>query len=266
MAKRFTDTAKWNKPFLRSLKAPYKLLWLYLLDECDHAGVWEVDLSVAEIKIGEKLKSEIALSQFGDRIITVGNKWFVPDFIEFQYGELDPKNRVHNSVIKVLSKYNLMESDGKIKGLVSPLTSPLQGDKDKDKDMDKEKDKDEGGVGETALKLCIGYWTKEFHPDWSFEPIHGKKIKDIITKIKKLMVVNGKETTPVAIYDSFVFMCKNLPEWYKDKDLSKIESGFNEIIEQIKNGKPTRINKTRSAAEQAVHNIIAAGGLDPAQP
>lgn len=136
MAKRFTDTDKWKKPFIRSMKAPYKLLWLYILDECDHAGLWQVDFEVAQIKIGEKLNRETAIKFFEGRILEVNNggKWFVFDFIEFQYGDLNPLNRAHNSVIKILEKYSI---DYKNK----PLTSPLQGAKDMDKDMVKDKDK-----------------------------------------------------------------------------------------------------------------------------
>ena len=132
MAKRFTDTDKWKKPFLRSMKAPYKLLWIYILDECDHAGIWQVDFDVAQIKIGEKLDKEIAINTFSDRILELseGTKWFIFDFIEFQYGELNPSNRAHNSVIKILEKYSI---DLKNK----PLISPLQGAKDMVKDKDK---------------------------------------------------------------------------------------------------------------------------------
>ena len=39
MAKRFTDTDKWKKGFIRNLPTKYKLLWLYILDDCNHAGV-----------------------------------------------------------------------------------------------------------------------------------------------------------------------------------------------------------------------------------
>lgn len=134
MAKRFTDTEKWKKPFIRTLKSPYKLLWLYILDECDHAGIWQVDFDVAEIKIGEKLKRETAIENLQSKIYVFdnGNKWFIPDFIEFQYGTLDAKNRAHLSVLNILHKNEI--------DINKPLTSPLQGamDKDKDKDMDKD--------------------------------------------------------------------------------------------------------------------------------
>ena len=138
MAKRLTDSEKWKKPFIRGMKAPYKLLWLYILDECDHAGIWQVDFDVAQIKIGEKLNIEQAKIFFSGKIFEFdgGEKWYIPDFIEFQYGELNESNRAHSSVLRILKQYNLLD--------IKPLTSPLQGakDMDKDKEMDKDKDKD----------------------------------------------------------------------------------------------------------------------------
>jgi hypothetical protein len=128
MAKRFTDTDKWKKPFIRGLQTPYKILWLYILDECDHAGIWQVDFDVARIKIGEpNINEKDALTAFGDRVIVIEDKWFINDFVEFQYGELNPANRVHKSVIDIISKFKN-----------KPLNSPLKGAKDKDKEEDKE--------------------------------------------------------------------------------------------------------------------------------
>ena len=54
MAKRFTDNEKWQKRFFRDLPMEYKLLWIYILDDCNHAGIWDVDLEVAGIRIGDK--------------------------------------------------------------------------------------------------------------------------------------------------------------------------------------------------------------------
>ena len=62
MAKRFTDTNKWQKQFIRKLPSAYKILWIYILDDCDHAGVWTVDTEIASIKIGED--SMYGLSSF----------------------------------------------------------------------------------------------------------------------------------------------------------------------------------------------------------
>lgn len=108
MPKRFTDTDKWKKPFIRGLEGPYKLLWFYILDDCDHAGIWQVDFEVARIRIGEQVNFESALKLFGTRIHVISKfKWFIPDFITFQYGELSEKNRLHISVLNILSKYEL---------------------------------------------------------------------------------------------------------------------------------------------------------------
>lgn len=143
MAKRFTDTNKYKKPFIRSLKGAYKLLWDYLYHDCDHAGIWIVDFEVAQIYLGEDMlvTKEEALQYFNngeERIIEIdnGSKWFIPPFIEFQYGVLNEENRAHNSVITILKKYNLLQKVNK------PLTTPLKGCKDKDKDKDMDKDKE----------------------------------------------------------------------------------------------------------------------------
>jgi len=137
MARRMTDTEKWKKAFLRGLDAPCKLLWFYICDDCDHAGVWNVDVEVAEIRIGEKINLPEAIKMLGDKVIVfdAGRKWFIPSFIDFQYPKgLNPANKAHASVIAILKKYNLITGDS------SPFQGAMEGAKDKDtvKDMDKE--------------------------------------------------------------------------------------------------------------------------------
>jgi hypothetical protein len=139
MAKRFTDTEKYKKQFIRGLPGPYKLLWDYLYHDCDHAGIWQVDFEVAQIYLGKDMpvNQTDALKLFNkdeERIVILnnGSKWFIKPFVDFQYGELNSDNRVHHSVITALKK------EGAYKG----LTSPLQRAKDKDKEKDKDKDKD----------------------------------------------------------------------------------------------------------------------------
>ena len=46
MAKRFNDTDIWKKQrWFRKLKPDYKLAFYYIKDQCNHAGIWEVDCS-----------------------------------------------------------------------------------------------------------------------------------------------------------------------------------------------------------------------------
>jgi hypothetical protein len=142
MAKRFTDTNKYKKPFIRGLEGPYKLLWDYLYHDCDHAGIWVVDFKIAQIYIGEDMpvNRKDALKYFNDgekHIIEIDNrkKWFIPSFIDFQYGELHEGNRAHNSVLNILKKYNLLKI---VKLQNKPLVSPLEGAMDMDKVLNKD--------------------------------------------------------------------------------------------------------------------------------
>jgi hypothetical protein len=137
MAKRYSDSDRYSKPFFKSLPGAYKLLWEYMCASCDNAGIWIKDFEVAQIRVGKDMpiSERIAVQYFKDRIIILdgGAKWFLKTFIEFQYectvANLNPKNNAHLSVIKKLKKEGLYE------GL-------LGGAQDKDKDMDKDKDKD----------------------------------------------------------------------------------------------------------------------------
>jgi len=156
MAKRFTDTEKWKKPFIRSLKAPYKLLWLYICDDCDHSGIWQVDIEVAQIRIGEKLDEKKALEYFIDKIIPLENntKWFIPSFIEFQYPSgLNENNKAHTGIIKNLERYKEQIDNYK------PLISPLQGDKDMVMDKVMVKDK-------VKVMVIMPFESEEFLNYW----------------------------------------------------------------------------------------------------
>lgn len=146
MAKRFIDTDLFKKRFIRSLKGPYKLLWVYLFCECNHAGIWEVDLEAAQLYCGHKFNLDEIKKYFVGKIhfFNNDNKAFLPDFIEFQYGEISAhsKNPALKSVILQLSKYQLfeiLETRG-LKGASKPLDSTFKGTKDMDMDKDMDKD------------------------------------------------------------------------------------------------------------------------------
>ena len=112
MAKRFTDTEKWKKGFIKKLSPELKLLWFYVLDDCDISGLWQVDIEVASIRIGVNIDISKAISEFDENIIIIdnGEKWFIPSFLEFQYGsQLSKTNNVFRSIEKILNKYDLYQ-------------------------------------------------------------------------------------------------------------------------------------------------------------
>jgi len=149
MAKRFTDTNKYKKPFIRSLTAGYKLFWDFLYHDCDHAGIWIVDFGIAKTYVGEDvvITRDLALKYFNtdeQRIVEIdhGKKWFIPSFIEFQYGHLSEKNKAHINVISILKKYMLIDSNLNIKPLVSPLQGAMEKETEEEKEMVMEEEKE----------------------------------------------------------------------------------------------------------------------------
>jgi len=157
MAKRFTETGKWKKKWIRELSPEMKLFWFYLLDNCDHAGIWEVDIELAAFQIGIELDESEILNTFNRKIVPFKpGKWFVPKFIVYQYGELNESNRAHNSVIKILTKYKLY------KGLTRGLQGPMDMDKDKVKVKDKDKDKGSKKEQLETIKSNLSDYSKKY--------------------------------------------------------------------------------------------------------
>ena len=133
MAKRFTDTEKWKKGFIRSLPPSYKLLWLYMLDDCDNAGVWQVEVEVASIRLGAKLNEKEALKLFGDTVISFdsGTKWFIKEFVKFQQGvnhiaELNSNSNPHKSILRLVEQYKLLELEDNPKEYIEEVKQAKQ--------------------------------------------------------------------------------------------------------------------------------------------
>ena len=142
MSKRFIDSDLFKKRFIRGLEAPNKLLWVFLFCECDFSGIWNIDLEIASIYTGHKITMAILKTKFNDHVVFLENdaKLFLPDFIEFQYGALNPQNSAHRGVIKKLIKYQLLNDNNEV--VTKPLDSPYEGAKDMDKDKDKDKEEE----------------------------------------------------------------------------------------------------------------------------
>jgi hypothetical protein len=158
MAKRFTETNKWDKVWFRKLSTTHKVFWGYILDRCSSAGVWEVDFETAEYYIRGSLNIDEIRAAFDGHFVDIngGSLWFIPDFIDFQYGELSESCNPHKPVINQLKKLNLLE--GYMKGFETLM----------DKDKDKDKGKDKRGIAK-------GDWFGElFWPAWPNKKSQGK--------------------------------------------------------------------------------------------
>jgi len=130
--KRFTETQKWEDPWFRRLRPEIKLLWQWILDRCDNAGVIDPDIDLASFQIGYQYPMDTLL-EFGERAIKLPcGKWFIPKFIAFQYGQLSTDCKAHKPIFISLEKHGLK---GYPKGI-----NTLQ-EKEKDKEEEKEMEK-----------------------------------------------------------------------------------------------------------------------------
>ena len=109
MAKRFIDTKIWDKAWFRKLSTKNKLVWIYLLGKCDHAGIWDADWELAEFIIGEPISYEGLPDVIKQKMepIKGEEQFFIPSFIDFQYGELKEHSKPHMSVLKRLNEKHL---------------------------------------------------------------------------------------------------------------------------------------------------------------
>ncbi len=151
MPKRFTDTDKWRKNWFSLMEPKHKLLWIYLLDNCDNAGFWSINIKLLNFEIGQKYTLiEIESLMVGKIEFVKEHILWIPKFIQFQYPKgLSESNKATNSVIKKLEYYGIewsfenLKFRYKINNLQAPNmepSSPCQGVQDKDKDKDKDKD------------------------------------------------------------------------------------------------------------------------------
>ena len=143
MGKRFTDTDKWTKQWFGDLSIRNKVLWLYCCDACNAAGIADFSSKFFSVAVGFPVKKETLDKAFGDRIVWLeSSKFFIPSFIEFQYGQLTEACKPHKPIIKELEKLELLVMENG-KGTVRVLKGYSKGintleEKEKEQEQEKE--------------------------------------------------------------------------------------------------------------------------------
>ena len=108
--KRFTETTKWGDGWFSELNPLYKLAWLYLLDNCDGAGVIDKPGRRATFETGVDCWDGFLSAAEGKIEILDSGKWFISNFIEHQYkGVVSPTSNHHSLVRQSLAKQGLSE-------------------------------------------------------------------------------------------------------------------------------------------------------------
>lgn len=167
MAKRLTESEKWKDPWFSNLTNDEKIVWLYLLDDCDNAGVWQSNIKLLNFNCNTNFTEDDLMLIFSERFVKISSdRFFIIKFCEFQYGInfIETKNKAVVSAINKLKQYNLIkENDKGINTLSIPYQYSIDTPKDKDQEQDKAKnqekakDKDKDMVKDHILTVQ-GNW------------------------------------------------------------------------------------------------------------
>jgi hypothetical protein len=205
MAKRLSETDIWKtQRWFRKLSPDHKLAFFYIKDQCNHAGIWNIDCTDLIEDLGiesfdlndfvEKCNIEYdkmtGAKSYKERIrvLNKGYLW-VTGFFQFQYkgkeGLVNPLAKPVITAIQILMGYGIWE-ESLSKGIIT-LTNPLEPlgkngeglltpkDKDKDKDKDRKKKKgvnfeNEFVIFEDGSKQQLGPQQTELHLKGELKP------------------------------------------------------------------------------------------------
>jgi hypothetical protein len=112
MAKRFIDTGIFDDDWFMDLSKDSKLLWVYFITKCDHAGILKLNEKLCKVQTDIKDLTGV-IKQLGNRLVTVSEHlYFIPKFIDFQYpGFPNSKVRQQISAVEILTKYGLFDKE-----------------------------------------------------------------------------------------------------------------------------------------------------------
>src|SRR3989304_6632088 len=116
MALRFLNTDYFKHPYISTLQAPYKMLYIFIMCDCDNAGIWNPSFEISSIYLGQKVDKKTAEKVFNGKFIELENgQWFFPDFIQHQYPKgLQPKNPAHSKIIEKLALLDFLDENKQI--------------------------------------------------------------------------------------------------------------------------------------------------------
>lgn len=137
MSKRFTDTGKWTDKWFRKLSVCEKLLFLWLVDNCDNAGFWEMDIELAAVQIGVTDPEALGAWQGLSRAyVAQGDYVWIRRFIRVQGNcPLNPDNNAHKQILTLFQEHadfgidfeSAIRSDPKNSPSLGPKEAPCRG-------------------------------------------------------------------------------------------------------------------------------------------
>ncbi len=106
MGIRFTETEKWADKLFRKWKPETKLLFLFIVDNCDCAGFWEIDLELAAFHIGIEVGTlNESFKELEDRFLSDSKSVWVKSFLKHQKHEsLKPQDKAVIGILRRIAR------------------------------------------------------------------------------------------------------------------------------------------------------------------
>ncbi|MCH8748322.1 hypothetical protein IH781_01070 [Patescibacteria group bacterium] len=222
---RFTDENKWSDKWFRSLTPPEKLVWLYLCDNCDIAGFYEIDSDYIAFHTGLNTDEVSGAIQALNRgyIGAKGTDYiWIKNFLRHQKNHiLNSSNNCHKGIIKrIEGRLNLFPEIPKILGAEQGLFSPIGKGKGKgrgnSKGKESLKDQESLDVFDVFRKAYPG--TKNGN-EVEFENFQSKNTnwQEVLPDLKPLRdcIINQRSLKKSS--GGFVAEWKNLSTWINQK-------------------------------------------------
>ncbi len=274
MAKRFIDTNIFNDSWLSNLEPEYKLFYIWLITNCDHAGIIDLNLKLAEFQIGIKglIDNFNTIKEiFNGRLVNLrDNYYFLPKFIKYQYSKgLNENVKAHDSVIKRLNEFNLSyksiykeldNSSQTLNELLNNSSVTVQ-DKDIEKDKDKVIDQikeilinnDEKLNFETFYKLYPGT-KRNYDTEYENYKKKYKNWKDLLPQLFSGLEKQIKSKIILKNNEKFVPGWKHLKTYINNRSWEEVIP--TNISEQL-----NQVNKSNSL-EDTINSRKKALGVD----
>jgi hypothetical protein len=130
MSKRFTETEKWKDPWFRRLSPSEKLVFLFLIENCDNAGFYEPDTETMSFHIG-LTSAEVEGAYKGlTRVFEAAAGWvWIKNFLKHQKNlPLSETNPAHRQIIRLINEQSTRFADSvEFQTLASPYLGPDKG-------------------------------------------------------------------------------------------------------------------------------------------
>lgn len=182
--KRFTDIEIWDKTWYMELTPKLKCLMKYIFDKCDASGCWKPNWKLASLHIGESVNfSDLQYLPKDQYEIIDNGKIFIPDFINFQYGQLSKKSPAHNPIFSAIEKNNLSNR------VFNRVSHTLQ-EKEEEEYMEKEEEKEQNTNISNFINKIVN---PDSFPNWSSECnefLTSETFKSSFSKLNKIPIGN----------------------------------------------------------------------------